>query len=159
MDPDPDPYVFGPPGSVSHKYGSGSRSFHHHWFLLLCDFFMTFYQCSESVGSVCFGSPISAYGSANGSVRQRYGSEDPDPQPYQNVTGPQHGFLPLSNGVETNPLTKSASLAVWSVHLLNLSKYSMRKQRIFFISFLLFFSHVTIKFSCSSFIYHHDSGN
>ncbi len=30
---DPDPYVLGPPcsasGSVSHKYGSGSRSFHH----------------------------------------------------------------------------------------------------------------------------------
>jgi hypothetical protein len=30
---DPDPYVFGPPGSasgsVSHKYGSGSGSFHH----------------------------------------------------------------------------------------------------------------------------------
>jgi hypothetical protein len=29
--PVPDPYVFGPPGSgsVSHKYGSGSGSFHH----------------------------------------------------------------------------------------------------------------------------------
>jgi hypothetical protein len=27
--PDPDPYVFGPPGSVSYKYGSGSRSFNH----------------------------------------------------------------------------------------------------------------------------------
>jgi hypothetical protein len=24
-----DPYVFCPPGSVSHKYGSGSGSFHH----------------------------------------------------------------------------------------------------------------------------------
>jgi hypothetical protein len=24
-----DPYVFGPPGPVSHKYGSGSGSFHH----------------------------------------------------------------------------------------------------------------------------------
>jgi hypothetical protein len=34
VDPDPyDPYVFGPPrsasGSVSHKYASGSGSFHH----------------------------------------------------------------------------------------------------------------------------------
>jgi hypothetical protein len=32
-DPHPDPYVFGPfvsdSGSVSHKYGSGSGSFHH----------------------------------------------------------------------------------------------------------------------------------
>ncbi len=26
---DPDPDVFGPPGSVSHNYGSGSGSFHH----------------------------------------------------------------------------------------------------------------------------------
>jgi hypothetical protein len=26
---DPDPYVFGPPGSVSQRYGSGSGSFYH----------------------------------------------------------------------------------------------------------------------------------
>ncbi len=65
---DPDPYVFEPPGSasgsVSHKIGSGSgsgsKSFHHQpnieekpWLKLFCDFFMAFYQCSES-GSVCF---------------------------------------------------------------------------------------------------------
>jgi hypothetical protein len=61
---DPDPYVLWPPGSafgsVSHKYGSGSGSFHHQakivkkpLFLLLCDFFMTLYQCSGSAsGSV-----------------------------------------------------------------------------------------------------------
>jgi hypothetical protein len=62
VDPDPeDPYVFGPPrfafGSDSHKYGSGSGSgsFHHQAkivrkpsFLLFCDCFMTFYQCSGS---------------------------------------------------------------------------------------------------------------
>jgi len=51
---------------------------------------MTFYQCSGSAsgsGSVrsvpyVFGPP----GAASGSVRQRYGSEDPDPHPdpYQN---------------------------------------------------------------------------
>jgi hypothetical protein len=29
LDPDPDLYVFRPPGSVSHNYGSGSGSFHH----------------------------------------------------------------------------------------------------------------------------------
>jgi hypothetical protein len=64
--PDPDPHVFGPPGSgsgsISQKYGSGSGSgsksgsgsgsFYHQvkkvkkpWFLLLCDFFLTFYLC------------------------------------------------------------------------------------------------------------------
>ncbi len=31
------------------------------------------------------------YGSASGSVSQRYGSEDPHPDPYQNVTDPEHG--------------------------------------------------------------------
>ncbi len=56
---DPDPYVFGPPGSasgsVSHKYGYGSGSFHIKQkkkekleFLLFCNFFLTFYQCSAS---------------------------------------------------------------------------------------------------------------
>ena len=51
-DPDPDPHVFGPPGSgfTSQRYGSGSGSFYHHakivrktlipTFLLL---FLTFY--------------------------------------------------------------------------------------------------------------------
>jgi hypothetical protein len=52
-DPNPDPHVFGPPGfgSISQRYGygsgSGSGSFYHQkkrpWFLLLCDFFLTFY--------------------------------------------------------------------------------------------------------------------
>jgi hypothetical protein len=37
-------------------------------------------------GSVCFGPT----GSASVSVCQRYGSEDPHPDPYQNVTDPQH---------------------------------------------------------------------
>jgi hypothetical protein len=44
---------------------------------------MTFYQCADPDPYV-FGPP----GSASGTVRQRYGSEDPDP--YQNVTDPQH---------------------------------------------------------------------
>ncbi len=51
-----DPHVFGPPGSgsgsISQRYGSGSGSgsFYHWakivrnpWFLLFCDFFLTFY--------------------------------------------------------------------------------------------------------------------
>ncbi len=33
---------------------------------------------------------IRPHGSASGSVRQRYGSEDPHPDLYQNVTEPQH---------------------------------------------------------------------
>ncbi len=43
------------------------------------------YQCSES-GSYVFWPP----GSASGSVSQRYGSEDPHPDPCQHVTDPQH---------------------------------------------------------------------
>ncbi len=48
---DPDPHVFGPPGSgsISQRYGSGSGSFSHQakivrkpWFLLFCDLFLTF---------------------------------------------------------------------------------------------------------------------
>jgi hypothetical protein len=73
VDPVSQSYVFGPPGftsgSVSHKYESGSGS-------------------ASGAVSVCFWAP----GSASGAVRQSYGSEDPDPHPdpYQNVTDPQH---------------------------------------------------------------------
>jgi hypothetical protein len=46
------------------------------------------YQCSGSVGYVCFG----ASRILTGSVGQRYISEDPvpHPDPYQNVKDPQH---------------------------------------------------------------------
>ncbi len=62
-------YVFGPPVTASHKSGSGSGSvsFHHQakmarekpWFLLFCDFLMTFYlrrmmYMYQFSGSVCF---------------------------------------------------------------------------------------------------------
>jgi hypothetical protein len=47
---DPDPYVFGLPGSVSTRNGSGSGSLYHQAKIkrkilmpLFCDFFMTFY--------------------------------------------------------------------------------------------------------------------
>jgi hypothetical protein len=51
---------------------------------------MKIYRCSESE-SVCFRPRGSKYDS----VSQRYGSEDPDshPDPYQNVTDPQHWLL------------------------------------------------------------------
>jgi hypothetical protein len=53
-DPDPNPHVFGPPGSgsicQSYGFGSGSRSVYHQaknkkkkpWLQLLCDFFLLF---------------------------------------------------------------------------------------------------------------------
>ncbi len=75
-----------------HKYGSdtGSGSFHHQakivepWFLLFCNFFMTFLSLKNDVSGPVFGPPRST----SGSVCQRYGSEDPDlhTDPYQNVT-------------------------------------------------------------------------
>jgi hypothetical protein len=75
---DPDPYVLGPPDphpdplvTITDPTPDPDPSIHH---LLFCDF-MTFYQCSGSAsGPYVFGPP----GSASGSVRQRYGSEDPD---------------------------------------------------------------------------------
>ncbi len=109
--PDPwDPYDFGPHGSafgsVGHRYGSGSGSFHHHAkieretlsssvLFLLYDF----YQCSGSVGSVCFWASriririrysdvrILGSGTASGSYGSgtEYGS-------YQNVMDLQHWY-------------------------------------------------------------------
>jgi hypothetical protein len=37
----------------------------------------------------------SAVRSGSGPVSQRYGSGDPDPDPHQNVTDPQHCLSPL----------------------------------------------------------------
>ncbi len=37
----------------------------------------------------------SGSGTGSGSISQRYGSGDPDPDPHQNVTDPQHWFLPI----------------------------------------------------------------
>ncbi len=58
-----------------------------------CDFFMTFASVPDPADPdpdlydpYVLGHP----GSASGSVSQRYGSEDPDTHPYQNVTDPQH---------------------------------------------------------------------
>ncbi len=99
-------YDFGPPGSasgsVSHKYrygsGSGSRSSSKNtvvrkpWFLLFCDFFVTFYQCSGPHADLypyVFGPPGSAF------IIQMYKSEDPHPDPYQNVTDQQHWCIEL----------------------------------------------------------------
>jgi hypothetical protein len=66
--PHPDPYVFGPPGSVSYKYGSGSRSFNHQAKIV-----------RKPVISTVFRLEV-------------YRSEDPHPHPdpYQNFTDPQH---------------------------------------------------------------------
>jgi hypothetical protein len=100
MDPDSGgPKTCGSVGSGSasgcHKYGS--RSFHHQakvvrktWFLLFCDFFMTFYQCSGSAfGS---GSEGSVFWTSRIRIRIRKTEVRMDPDPYQNVTGPLEWF-------------------------------------------------------------------
>ncbi len=97
----PDPHQ----DPVSHKYGSGSGSFHHQAKIVKKpDFycFATFYNSLPVFRTRIririrrirkFFGPFE---SAFGSVRQRYGSEDPDPHtdPYQNVTDPQHWEKP-----------------------------------------------------------------
>jgi hypothetical protein len=97
---------FGPPGSAtgsfSHKYGSGSRFFHHRakskknldFYCFLTSLWFFVYEEWRKCTSVpdpdpnpyVFGLP----GSASWSVSQRYGSENPHPNPYQNLTDPQH---------------------------------------------------------------------
>ncbi len=128
LDPNPDPpdpHIFGPSGSGSicqrYRYGSGSGScfgsgsFYHKakifkklWFLLFCDFFLTFLSLKNDVkvpskssmqkkffDKICFVLPswrsvmkIEGSGSKSGSISQRRGS--PDPDPHQNVMDPQH---------------------------------------------------------------------
>ncbi len=48
--------------------------------------------------------------SASGSVSHNYGSEDPDPNldPYQNVTDPEHCGLTLSLNVICTPFSNKA---------------------------------------------------
>ncbi len=69
----------------SHKYGSGSGSgfFHHQakivrkpWFVLFCDFFMTFYQCSGST-------------TGSGSVPMFLGLPYSHPDPFDTGTNPR----------------------------------------------------------------------
>ncbi len=102
-DPDPHPYVFGPL-LVTVRNGSRSGSFHSSqkenrqnldfycfvtslWLLSLKnDVNIPVFRFRIRIWILVFGPP----GSASRSVSQRYGSEDPDPDPYKNVTDPQY---------------------------------------------------------------------
>ncbi len=110
---DPDPQIFGPPGSgsvsVGERYASGS--FYHQTKILrktliptVLWLFFSETWCMYSVYWVPSKSNKQKYllaswrsmtkiagsgsGSGSGSISQRHGSADPDP--YQNVTDPQH---------------------------------------------------------------------
>ncbi len=114
-DPDPpDPHVFGP-GSTSQMYGSGSGlgsgSFYIHAKIVrttlipsILWLFLTFYLAEKIVLKISFlleswRSMTKIAGS--GSISQKHGSEDPDPDPPQNVMDPEHWSLPRRtlNGV------------------------------------------------------------
>jgi len=109
LEPNPDPYVFGPPwsGSISQRYGSGS--FYHQekivrktLILTVCDFFLTFLSLKNDVNVDNVPSKINELknfflnlffvGKIVGSrfISQRHGSADPYPR--QNVMDPQHCF-------------------------------------------------------------------
>jgi hypothetical protein len=85
-----DPHVFGPPGSGSvfiiQRYGYGSKSFPFYWQVIRKNmkkknyFLASLKLMKKEVGS----------GFGSGSISQRYESGEPDPDPHQNVTGPQH---------------------------------------------------------------------
>jgi hypothetical protein len=84
-DPEPDPHVVEPPGSgsISQKYGSGSGSGSYPFLKGKNIFFASLKPIKKGVGS--------GVGSGFGSIYQRYGSADPNP--HQNVTGPQHWYI------------------------------------------------------------------
>jgi hypothetical protein len=65
---------------------------------------------------------IPGSGSAPGSISQKHGSADPDPDPQQNVTDPQHWCKPISesskalqNGDEELPEGQTGGRRVGSV--------------------------------------------
>jgi hypothetical protein len=110
---------------MSQRYGSGpgSGSFCHqakysekHWFLLFCDFCVTFIfekwcKCTFLPSKICKQktqekikfllkswrtlTKISGFESRSGSICQRYGSTDPDP--YQNFMDPQKWVIPYKS--------------------------------------------------------------
>ncbi len=101
-DPNPDPHVFGPPGSgsTSQRYGSGSccgsgyESFYPHAKIvrktLIPTFLWLFVTLFDSFWLFITFYPNPGYGSEYGSISQRHGSTDPDPDPPENVMDPQH---------------------------------------------------------------------
>jgi hypothetical protein len=51
---------------------------------------------------------IAGFGSESGSISQRHGSEDPDPDPPQNDMDPQHWFFVTRSGCRDMALQRSA---------------------------------------------------
>jgi hypothetical protein len=108
-DPDPpDPHVFGPPGSgsTSQRYRSGS--FYHNAKIVRKTFipttlrlFLIFYLTKSNIQKkLCYKISflLASWRSmtkitGSGSISQRHGSEDPDPDPPQNVMDPEHWLL------------------------------------------------------------------
>ncbi len=113
---DPDPHVFGPPGSgsISQRYGSGSGSFYHQakkvrktliptalWLFIFEN--VVHVPSKSNKQKNCLKNlffvgilgrsvtKIAGSGSASGSgyISQRHGSADPDPDPHQNFMDPQ----------------------------------------------------------------------
>ncbi len=80
LDPDPNPFI------IKQKWWEKS------WFLLFCDFFLTFYLWKITFLLAFWRSmmKIEGSGSASGSISQRHGSAGPDPDRHQNVMDPQH---------------------------------------------------------------------
>ncbi len=100
-------------GSISHKYWSGSGSFHHQakivnktCFILFCNFLWLFIfeeLCKCTIVSNLHSDPYVFGPPGSVSVSQRYGSEDPHTDPYQNVTDPQHWFPRMQGNLSISP--------------------------------------------------------
>ncbi len=105
--PDPDPLVRGTdldPSIMKQKYYEKPE------FLLLCDFLLTFYLLKNDVyvtlksnkpkkNLLAFRRPLTKRaGSVSGSVRQKYGSEDPDPYQWHGSGTPVAGAFTIAFG-------------------------------------------------------------
>ncbi len=54
-------------------------------------------------------------GSGSGSISQRHGSADPDPDPHQNVTDPQHCFLPFGRNSDKKVGKAGGNLVAYDI--------------------------------------------
>jgi hypothetical protein len=85
---DPDPYICGPSGSASRKYGSGSFPF-------LINVLSGLNNGCKIQVLIFMKIKVTEDFSTNPhpDLLHRYGYEDPRPNPYQNVTDPEHWFF------------------------------------------------------------------
>jgi hypothetical protein len=73
---------------------------------------------------------IEGCGSASGSIGQRHGSADPDPDPHRNVMDPQHCFLPSFFRSTIN---------------INVPLFKKLRDTIFFMSFSVYYLRYAVK--------------